>query len=97
MKLLTKDFYEAAYLLAKGMRICRVMGSPKTVLLELEGPEELDVLKDKYRKREAEVNVHNLKKQMKEVKDIVFTVLREAKANGRTELFSLTFSLATIF
>lgn len=86
MKLLTKDFYEAAYLLAKGMRLARVMGSPKTVLLELEGSEELDILKDQYRNHEAEVNVHNLKKQMKEVKDIVFTVLRN---NGSTSQLSL--------
>lgn len=85
MKLLTKDFYEAAYLLAKGMKIARVLGSPRTVLLELEGPEELDFLKDKYRRQEAEVNVHNLKKQMKEVKDIVFTVLRN---NSQSEKLS---------
>ena len=86
MKLLTKDFYEAAYLLAKGMKLARVMGSPKTVLLELEGSEELDVLKDKYRNQSAEVNVHSLKKQMKEVKDIVFTVLRNNGANNQISL-----------
>ena len=86
MKLLTKDFYEAAYLLAKGMKLAKVMGSPKTVLLELEGSEELNVLKDKYRDHSAEVNVHSLKKQMKEVKNIVFTVLRN---NRETEQISL--------
>ena len=86
MKLLTKDFYEAAYLLAKGMRLAKVMGSPKTVLLELEGSEEMGILKDKYHDHSAEVNVHSLKKQMKEVKDIVFTVLRN---NGNTNQISM--------
>ena len=89
MKLLTKDFYEAAYLLAKGMKLARILGSPKTVLLELEGSDELDILKDKYRNREAEVNVHSLKKQMREVKDIVFTVLRN---NGGMENISCNLS-----
>lgn len=89
MKLLTKDFYEAAFLLAKGMKIARVMGSPKTVLLELEGPEELNVLKDQYRDQKAEVNVHSLKKQLKEVKDIVFPVIRDARKNGTMEAVCL--------
>jgi hypothetical protein len=83
MKLLTKDLYEAAYLKAKGMKLAKVMQSRNSVLLEFEGGGDLDVLKSKYREGRAEVNVLKLKDEMREVKDIVFSLMRSAKAEGK--------------
>lgn len=90
MKILTKDLYEAAYLLSKGMKIAKVFGGRNTVLLEIEGDEALDVLKNKYQSQEAVINIHSLKKQMREVRDIVFAVLRESKVSGKEISYSLT-------
>ena len=72
-----------------GMKVARVMSSPKTVLLEMEGPENMGILKTKYENHQAEVNVHSLKTQLKEVKDIVFPVMRRARENGMSEQFSM--------
>ena len=83
MKILTKDLFEAAFLLSKGMKVSRVLGSPRTVLLELEGSEELNILKEKYQNREAEANVHSLKNQLREVKDLVFTVVRNHQGSDK--------------
>ncbi len=90
MKLLTKDLYEAAYLKAQGMKISKVFGSRNSVLMEFEGNNELDILKNKYREGRAEMNIHTFKDEMREIKDIVFSVLRETKNNGKDVCYSLT-------
>ena len=90
MKLLTKDLYEAAYLKAQGMKIRKVFGSRNSVLMEFEGNGELDILKNKYREGRAEINIHTLKDEMREIKDIVFSVLRESRNSGKEISYSLT-------
>lgn len=79
MRVLTTDLYEAAYLKAKGMKIARVLKSKNSALLEFEGNADLDVLKNKYRERHAEINVHQLKNELRQIKDIVFTVMRDGQ------------------
>jgi hypothetical protein len=86
MKLLTKDLFEAAFLLSQGMQIVRVHGNGRTVLLEFDGDDNLNVLKNKYSERKAEANVHILKQQLAEVKDIVFSVMRNAKRSNEEKV-----------
>ncbi len=71
MQIITKDLFEAAYLLAKGMRLSKAMGGRKSVLLLLEGNEDLGVLKSQYRQGCAEVNVKAFRKEMKEIRYFV--------------------------
>lgn len=82
MKLLTKDLFEAAFLKSRGMRLMQVHGNAHSVVMEFDGDESLEVLKNQYESRRAEVNVHALKKQLAEVKDLLFAAVRSAKASG---------------
>ena len=79
MKVLTKDLFEAAFLKSRGMQLMRVHGNAHSVVMEFGGDESLEVLKNQYESRRAEVNVHTLKKQLAEVKDLVFAAVRSAK------------------
>ena len=90
MRLVTKDLYEAAYLLSKGMKLSKVLGSNKSVLLIFEGNNNLDVLKNKYREGKAEANILKFKSQMRDVKDIVFSVLREIKTENKEVSYCLS-------
>ncbi|EKD28615.1 MAG: hypothetical protein ACD_79C00259G0002 [uncultured bacterium] len=76
MKIITKDLYEASYLLSKGMQLQEVFGDQKTILFQFEGNENLSVLKNQYEKGRAEVNVRKLKQNMTLIKDIMFTKIR---------------------
>lgn len=77
MQIVTKDLFEAAYLLSQGMRVVRLFGSNRTVLLCIEGGDSLSQLKASYRKGQAEINVRDLKREFKEVRDLVFSKRRE--------------------
>ena len=79
MKVLTKDLFEAAFLKSRGMRLMQVHGNAHSVVMEFDGDESLEVLKNQYESRRAEVNVHALKKQLAEVKDLVFSAVRSAR------------------
>lgn len=79
MKVLTKDLFEAAFLKSRGMRLMQVHGNAHSVVMEFDGDESLEVLKNQYENRRAEVNVHALKKQLAEVKDLVFAAVRSAR------------------
>ena len=79
MKVLTKDLFEAAFLKSRGMQLMRVHGNAHCVVMEFDWDESLEVLKNQYESRRAEVNVHALKKQLAEVKDLVFAAVRSAK------------------
>ena len=81
MKFITKDIFEAAYLKAKGMRMSRAIKSRHSVLLEFEGDVELDILKTNYQAGRAEVNIKNLKDELREVKDVVFSIMRKEEEN----------------
>ena len=71
MQILTKDLFEAAYLLAKGMRLSKAMGGRESVLLLLEGAENFSLLKSQYRQGYAEVNVKAFRKEMKQIRYFV--------------------------
>ena len=79
MRIITKDLYEAAYLLTKGANLIRAFGGRKTVLLLFEGDESLGLLKNQYRRGFAEVNIKALRKEMKQVKDLVFNFMRQTQ------------------
>lgn len=80
MKIITKDLFEASYLLSKGMHLQDVYGDRHTILFQFEGDESLGILKSRYERGRAEANVRTLKKQMTLIKDIMFTKLRERQA-----------------
>ena len=82
MKVLTKDLFEAAFLKSRGMQLMRVHGNAHSGVMEFDGDESLKVLKNQYESKRAEVNVHALKKQLAEVKDIVFAAVRSAREQG---------------
>ena len=48
--------------------------------IQFEGDEDLGVLKNKYDKGRAQVNVRQLKKNMTHIKDIMFTKIRSKSA-----------------
>jgi hypothetical protein len=83
MNILTKDLFEASFLLAKGMRLEGVLRNNRTVLFRFEGTEDLEVLKSKYQEGRAEVNVRILKNSLNHLRDIVFE-----KIPARQEYFS---------
>ena len=76
MKLLTKDLYEASYLLAKGMKLEEVLRNNRTVLFRFEGSEDLQVLKTKYDEGRAEVNVQSLRESLNHLRDLLFEKIR---------------------
>lgn len=76
MKILTKDLYEASYLLSSGMQLKEVLGENAVILFQFEGQDELKVLKSKYEKGRAEANVKQFKHSMNYLKDLLFSKLR---------------------
>ena len=76
MKLLTKDLFEASYLLAKGMKLEEVLRNRRTVLFRFEGSEDLEVLKSRYEEGRAEVNVHSLRASLNHLRDLLFEKVR---------------------
>lgn len=80
MKIITKDLFEASYLLAMGMSLTHVFGENKTVLFQFEGKEELEVLKSKYDKGRAEVNIRRFRNSMNVVRDKLFITLEERQS-----------------
>ncbi|EKD28554.1 MAG: hypothetical protein ACD_79C00278G0001 [uncultured bacterium] len=79
MKIITKDLFEASYLMSQGMQLQNVSGDNQTVLFQFEGAEELSVLKSKYEKGRAEANVRQFRNSMNYLKDILFSKLRKHK------------------
>lgn len=77
MNILTKDLFEASYLLAKGMRLEEVLKNNRTVVFRFEGSEDLEVLKSRYEEGRAEVNVRTLKNSLNHLRDIVFQNIRQ--------------------
>jgi hypothetical protein len=73
MKIITKDLYEASYLLAKGTHLDKVLKDRKTVLFQFEGKEDLEVLKSKFDQGRAEVNVRRLRNSINHLRDIIFS------------------------
>lgn len=80
MKIITKDIFEASYLLAMGMQLTQILGDRRTVLFQFEGKHELEVLKSKYDKGRAEVNIRRFRNSMNVVRDKLFITLEERKA-----------------
>ncbi len=80
MKIITKDLFEASFLLAKGMRLQDVISNNKTILFQFEGKDNLELLKSKYTTGRAEVNVHHLKNSMNHLKDMMFMKLKQKQA-----------------
>jgi len=80
MKIITRDLFEASYLLTKGMDLQDIFGDRETILFQFEGDENLGVLKRKYDLQHAEANVHHLKKNLTHIKDIMFAKLRKQRA-----------------
>ena len=76
MKILTKDLFEASYLLAKGMKLEEVLRNRRTVLFRFEGSDDLKVLKSKYDEGRAEVNVHSLRESLNHLRDLLFEKVR---------------------
>ena len=76
MKLLTKDLFEASYLLSKGMKLEEVLRNRRTVLFRFEGSEDLEVLKSRYEEGRAEVNVHSLRASLNHLRDLLFEKVR---------------------
>jgi hypothetical protein len=77
MQIITKDLFEAAFLLVKGMKVSKALRGEKTVLLILEGNESLGILKSQYRQGQAEVNVKSFRKEMKEIRWFVRQVMEQ--------------------
>jgi hypothetical protein len=77
MQIVTKDLFEAAFLLAKGMKLSKALNARNAVLLLLEGDESLGILKSQYRQGHAEVNVKAFRKEMKEIRWFVRQVMEQ--------------------
>lgn len=82
MKIITKDLYEASYLMSKGMHLQEISGDRQTILFQFEGNESLGFLKKRYTQGRANANVHELKKSMTYLKDIMFAKIRNQKATA---------------
>ena len=76
MRILTKDLFEASYLLAKGMKLEEVLRNNRTVLFRFEGSEDLQVLKTRYDEGRAEVNVQSLRESLNHLRDLLFEKVR---------------------
>ena len=76
MRIITKDLYEASYLLAKGMKLEEVLRNNRTVLFRFEGSEDLQVLKTRYDEGRAEVNVRSLRESLNHLRDLLFEQVR---------------------
>lgn len=84
MRLLTNDLYEGAWLLSKGMELRDLWmesNGRRTVVFEFEGA-SIEGLKEEYRKGKASANVYQLKAAMSELRDRMYSVLREKNGDG---------------
>ena len=77
MKIITKDLFEASYLMAKGMHLKEVSSEQKTILFQFEGESDLNVLKNKYDAGRAEVNVRRLRNSLNVMREILFEKRQE--------------------
>jgi len=83
MQLITKDLFEASYLLTEGVPLKRILGDERTVLFLFEGDEtNLLSLKTRFDGGHAQTNVTTLKKNMTYLKDVMFSLIREKSARG---------------
>ena len=85
MRILTTDIYEGAYLLSQGAALENIwldQNKPsRSVIFEFIG-ENVLVLRKKYQKGQASANVLRLKTSLNEIKDRMFSLLREEKMRG---------------
>lgn len=85
MRILTTDIYEGAYLLSQKAVLDNIWLDQRkpnrSVIFEFKG-ENVLVLRKKYQKGEANVNVLRLKTSLNEIKDRMFSLLREEKMRG---------------
>ena len=89
MQIITRDLFEAAYLLAKGMRATKAFGGREAVLLLFEGDEKLGILKSQYRQGFAEVNVKAFRKEMKQIRYFVRQFMDTCRYTNGEETMSL--------
>ncbi|MCK5707805.1 MAG: hypothetical protein KAI43_09135 [Candidatus Aureabacteria bacterium] len=85
MRILTTDIYEGAYLLSQGAVLDNIwldQNKPnRSVIFEFMG-EDVLVLRKKYQKGQASANVLRLKTSLNELKDRMFSLLRENRLRG---------------
>lgn len=85
MRILTTDIYEGAYLLSQGALLDNIwldQSKPnRSVIFEFLG-EDVLMLRKKYQKGQASANVLRLKTSLTEIKDRMFSLLREEKMRG---------------
>ena len=93
MQIVTKDLFEMAFLLAKGMRATKAFGGREAVLLLFEGDESLGLLKSQYRQGEAEVNVKMFRKEMKQIRYFVRQFMDTCKFTNGEETMSLDLTI----
>lgn len=79
MKIITKDMFEASYLLAMGMHLTEVLGERKTILFQFEGKQELEILKSKYDEGRAEVNIRRFRNSLNVIRDKLFDARESRK------------------
>lgn len=84
MRFLTNDLYEGAWLLSRGMELADLWidrDARRTIVFEFHG-EEIEHLKEDYKRGKAEANVLLLKRSMNELKDRMFALIREKRLRG---------------
>ena len=96
MRLLTTDLFEGAYLLSQGMELNDIwtdegVSRRGLVVFEFNG-DNIELLKDNYRKGRASANVTAFKRSLNELKDRMFGMLREKRIErqnqgGRDEIY----------
>lgn len=88
MRILTRDLYEGAYLLSRGMELKEIWkdgnNGKKSVVFEFMG-DDVDLLRKDYQIGKAEVNILKLKSSLNELKDRMFNILRNKE--DRDEIY----------
>jgi hypothetical protein len=82
MRLLTTDLFEGAYLMSCGMELRDIWTDTgdykRSVIFEF-GGDDIELLKDEYRKGNASANVLEFKRSLNELKDRMFAILRDKR------------------
>ncbi len=84
MRLLTTDLFEGAYLMSCGMRLNDIwtdQGDYKRSVIFEFGGDDIELLKDEYRKGNASANVLEFKRALNELKDRMFAILRDKRSS----------------
>lgn len=90
MRLLTTDLFEGAYLMSCGMELRDIWTDDgdykRSVVFEF-GGDDIELLKDEYRKGVASANVLEFKRSLNELKDRMFTILRDKRITRESPQF----------